>query len=64
MKVFAERLVAVALGRPYATTILAAVIFVVGIFALRSLHIEAYPELSDPQVRVITLFPGKGAEAE
>lgn len=33
-----------------------------GILAWRTLPIEAYPELADPQVRVITLFPGKGSE--
>jgi hypothetical protein len=30
-----------------------------GVVSLRLLPIDAYPELSDPKVRVITLYPGK-----
>ncbi len=43
---------------------LAATLLVIfaGIIAWRTLPIEAYPELANPQVRVITLVPGKGAE--
>lgn len=37
-------------------------IAVLGYMAWRLLPIEAYPELADPQVRIITLYPGKGAE--
>lgn len=40
----------------------AVLITIAGIFAWRVLPIEAYPELANPQVRVITLVPGKGAE--
>lgn len=38
------------------------VLLLAGIVAWKVLPIEAYPELSNPQVRVITLYPGKGAE--
>lgn len=39
-----------------------AVLLLAGIIALKCLPIDAYPELSDPSVRVITLLPGKGPE--
>lgn len=39
------------------------IVFVaLGIWCWKTLPIEAYPELADPQIRVITLFPGKGPE--
>ncbi|HEY9757531.1 MAG TPA: CusA/CzcA family heavy metal efflux RND transporter [Oculatellaceae cyanobacterium] len=33
-----------------------------GLYAHNTLETEAYPEFTDPTVRVITLYPGKGAE--
>jgi cobalt-zinc-cadmium resistance protein CzcA len=33
-----------------------------GLYAYNTLETEAYPEFTDPTVRVITLYPGKGAE--
>src|ERR1700735_5257363 len=33
-----------------------------GIYAHETLDTEAYPEFTDPTVRIITLAPGKGAE--
>jgi heavy metal efflux system protein len=33
-----------------------------GCVAWNFLPVEAYPELADPQVRIITLYPGKGPE--
>jgi cobalt-zinc-cadmium resistance protein CzcA len=42
-----------------AATVLA---IIAGLVAWKFLPLEAYPELANPQVRVITLFPGKGAE--
>lgn len=51
-----------ALRGRYLTLAATALVLIAGIIAWRSLPIEAYPELSNPQVRVITLVPGKGAE--
>jgi cobalt-zinc-cadmium resistance protein CzcA len=51
-----------ALRGRYLTLAATALVLIAGIIAWRSLPIEAYPELSNPQVRVITLIPGKGAE--
>src|SRR5258706_14877941 len=33
-----------------------------GLWAFRQLEIEAYPDISDTQVVVITLYPGRAAE--
>jgi len=37
-------------------------LLVVGYGAFRTLEIEAYPDFTNPQVRVITIYPGKAAE--
>ena len=39
-----------------------ALLIFLGLLSWHFLPIEAYPELADPQVRIITLYPGKGAE--
>ncbi len=44
------------------TLALTTVLLVAGGVAWRFLPLEAYPELADPLVRVITLYPGKGTE--
>lgn len=46
----------------YLTLFGCVVLILAGIVAFKLLPIEAYPELANPQVRVITLFPGKGPE--
>lgn len=44
-------------------TILAIVILLTGgVWAYQTLDTEAYPEFTNPTVRIITLAPGKGAE--
>lgn len=56
------RFISAAYNARYMTLAGTLLIIIAGIFAWRSLPIEAYPELANPQVRVITLFPGKGPE--
>ena len=51
-----------ALKARYLTLIATLVVVIAGIIGWKILPIEAYPELANPQVRVITLYPGKGAE--
>lgn len=46
----------------YLALIAFALVVVAGAIAWITLPIEAYPELANPQVRVITLVPGKGPE--
>ncbi|MDZ4837845.1 MAG: efflux RND transporter permease subunit [Candidatus Melainabacteria bacterium] len=57
-----DKLVNGALKGRYLTLIATAIILIAGAFAWKRLPLEAYPELSNPQVRIITLFPGKGPE--
>jgi len=56
------RVLAFSLHRPIVLLTLAAAFAVAGAFAFWHLPIEAFPELADPQVQVITLFPGHAAE--
>lgn len=51
-----------ALKGRYLTLGLNVLLVLAGVVAWQLLPIEAYPELANPQVRVITLLPGKGAE--
>lgn len=51
-----------ALRGRYLTIAASVLVVIAGCFAWQILPIEAYPELANPQVRVITLVPGKGPE--
>lgn len=56
------RLVTGALRARFVVLIGAGILLIAGIIAMKTLPIEAYPELANPQVRVITILPGKGPE--
>lgn len=56
------RLVQFALARRLVIVAAAAVLAVAGGWAFRHLKVEAYPDLTDPTVVVITLYPGFAAE--
>src|SRR5439155_26493252 len=57
-----RRLVAVALHQPLFILMLLALFVAGGIAAFRSLPVEAFPDVTDVQVTVITLFPGHAPE--
>ena len=57
-----RRILALSLARPLPLLALTALFAVTGAIAFWHLPIEAFPELADPQVQVITLFPGHAAE--
>ncbi len=57
-----KRLVSFALHQPMFFGLMALLFTVGGIMAFKSLPIEAFPDVSDLQVTVITLFPGRAAE--
>ncbi|HYC22881.1 MAG TPA: efflux RND transporter permease subunit, partial [Candidatus Bathyarchaeia archaeon] len=57
-----RRILALSLGRPVVVAVLTIAFAVAGAIAFLNLPIEAFPELADPQVYVITLFPGHAAE--
>ena len=57
-----ELLLRRSLGRPGAPFLLAALVVGAGVFAFRDLTVEAFPDPTDTQVQVITLFPGQPTE--
>ena len=57
-----RRLVHFALHQPLFLVLLLACFIAGGIMAFLSLPIEAFPDVSDIQVQVITLYPGRAAE--
>src|SRR5438477_12044818 len=57
-----ERVVSFALNKPL-FIMLGLILFVAGgLAAFRSLPIEAFPDVTDTQVNVIALYPGRAAE--
>ena len=57
-----KRLVSFALYQPLFMGMLVLIFIGGGIVAFKSLPIEAFPDVSDVQVTVITLYPGRAAE--
>lgn len=51
-----------ALQQRFITIVLGVVLIGLGIYSFQQLKIEAYPDISDTQVTVITVFPGHAAE--
>src|SRR6476646_8294658 len=51
-----------ALQQRFVTVVLGLILIGLGIYSFRQLKIEAYPDISDTQVTVITTFPGHAAE--
>ena len=57
-----KRLIHYALNQPL-FILLGTLLFVMaGVFAFKNLSVEAFPDVTDTQVTVITLFPGRAAE--
>ncbi len=57
-----RKLLASALNQRLATLSLVVAIIVIGAWSWETLRKEAYPDIGDTQVTVITLFPGRAAE--
>src|SRR5438093_647294 len=57
-----RRLVSFALYQPLFLALLTALFIAGGIVAFRSLPVEAFPDVTDIQTTVVTLFPGHAAE--
>ena len=51
-----------ALRQRFITLLVGLSLIVLGVWAFQQLKIEAYPDISDTQVVVITLYPGRAAE--
>src|SRR5215475_3826477 len=57
-----KRVVSFALDQPFFLVLLVVLFIAGGVAAFRSLPVEAFPDVTDTQVQVITLFPGRAAE--
>jgi cobalt-zinc-cadmium resistance protein CzcA len=57
-----RRIISVSLHQPAFVLMLLAIFVGVGVAAFRSLPVEAFPDVTDVQVTVITLFPGHAPE--
>ncbi len=56
------KLLRFALHQRFMTVVLGITLIGLGIWAFQQLKIEAYPDISDTQVVVVTLYPGRAAE--
>lgn len=57
-----KRIVSFSLAQPLFVALLTGLFILAGVMAFRSLPIEAFPDVTDVQVTVITLFPGHAPE--
>src|SRR5215813_12781711 len=57
-----QRVTSFALHQPFFLILLTALFITGGVAAFRALPVEAFPDVTDTQVQVITLFPGRAAE--
>src|SRR5215475_11907814 len=57
-----RKLVSFALYQPLFLALITIMFIAAGIVAFRSLPVEAFPDVTDVQANVITLFPGHAAE--
>jgi cobalt-zinc-cadmium resistance protein CzcA len=57
-----KRVVEFGLDQPFFLILLVVLFIAAGVAAFRSLPVEAFPDVTDTQVQVITLFPGRAAE--
>src|SRR3954469_18133443 len=56
------KLLRFALQQRFVTIVLALILIGLGVWSFLQLKIEAYPDISDTQAVVITLYPGRAAE--
>jgi cobalt-zinc-cadmium resistance protein CzcA len=57
-----ERIVSFALRQPIFVVLGSVVFAVAGLIAFQNLPVEAFPDVSDTQVNVVALYPGRAAE--
>ena len=57
-----RRVVSFALHQPLFMLLMTLLFIAGGVFAFASLPIEAFPDVADIQVNVVTLYPGRAAE--
>lgn len=57
-----DKLIYIAIHHRPFTVLVGIILLVLGVGAFQQLSMEAYPDFTNPMVRVITMMPGKGAE--
>src|SRR5215510_7859326 len=57
-----QRITSFALHQPFFLILLVGLFVASGVAAFKSLPVEAFPVVTDTQVQIITLFPGRAAE--
>src|SRR5262245_61345147 len=57
-----KRFVSFGIHQPFFLILLTALFIAAGVAAFKSLPVEAFPDVTDTQVQVITLYPGRAAE--
>jgi len=62
MKKVFDNLIKLSIKKKYISATIALILFIIGIYCLKTLDIEAYPDFTNPMVQVITQMPGKSAE--
>ena len=61
MKLF-NKLINLSIKNMFISATIAILLILTGIYCLKTLDIEAYPDFTNPIVQVITQMPGKSAE--
>ena len=61
MKLF-SKLLKTAIKNKFISATVALILILTGVYCLKTLDIEAYPDFTSPIVQVITQMPGKSAE--
>ncbi|MDR1327885.1 MAG: efflux RND transporter permease subunit, partial [Heliobacteriaceae bacterium] len=61
MKLF-NNLIKFSIRRKFVAATVAGLLLLAGLYALKTMDIEAYPDFTNPMVQVITQMPGKSAE--
>ena len=61
MKLF-NKLIKISIKNKFISATIALLLIITGIYCLKTLDIEAYPDFTNPIVQVITQMPGKSAE--
>lgn len=61
MKLF-NNLIKLAIRKKFIAATIATILIITGIYCVKTLDIEAYPDFTNPIVQVITQMPGKSAE--
>jgi cobalt-zinc-cadmium resistance protein CzcA len=57
-----QRVTSFALHQPFFLILLVVLFVAAGVAAFRALPVEAFPDVTDTQAQIITLFPGRAAE--